>query len=71
MSCMKCKHYFTTFDPALPRGCKLYGMRTVQFPNLLVKRETGSDCMGFEERKRSNQEERPKQVRDLNDPSLW
>jgi hypothetical protein len=69
---MRCIHYFTTFDPELPRGCKLYGMRTRQFPNLMVKKETGSDCMGFEVKKRKESEGRDsKQGRDLNDPTLW
>ncbi len=70
MSCMKCKHYFSTFDPALPRGCKLYGMRTTQFPDQVVKRESGRECLGFEARK-SAEQKKPKRVRDLNDPSLW
>ncbi len=68
---MKCKHYFSTFDPALPRGCKLYGMKTAQFPDVIVKKESGSECLGFEERKRAQQASKTAANRDLNDPSLW
>ncbi len=68
---MKCKHYYSTFDPVLPRGCKLYGMKTAQFPEIIVKRESGSDCLGFEERKRARPESKTTRDRDLNDPSLW
>jgi len=70
MSCMKCKHYFSTFDPALPRGCKLYGLRSAQFPEQVVKKESGSECLGFEARK-SGDPKKVKTVRDLNDPRYW
>tara|TARA_Y100000780_G_scaffold230526_1_gene252906 strand:+ start:3563 stop:3769 length:207 start_codon:yes stop_codon:yes gene_type:complete len=68
---MKCKHYFSTFDPAKPRGCKLYAMKTVQFPEVIVKRESGKECLGFEPRKKVVEREKPRQIRDFNDPSLW
>ena len=68
-SCMKCIHYFSTFDPTRPRGCKLYGMKTAQFPNILVKKETGKECLGFQERAKAKSNE--KKEFDLNDPRLW
>lgn len=48
VSCLKCKHYFNTYDPALPRGCKLFKLKSKIFPSDLVKKETGSECQGFE-----------------------
>lgn len=53
--CLKCKYYFSTYDPALPRGCKLYQFRSATIPSIVVKRETGKECLGFEERKKPNE----------------
>ncbi|MEC7278140.1 MAG: hypothetical protein VXV96_17595 [Bdellovibrionota bacterium] len=65
--CLRCKHYFSTFDPQKPRGCKLYGMKSHAFPSLIVKNETGSDCMGFQEKVKRKTEEKV----NLNDPKYW
>lgn len=51
VQCLRCIHYYSTHDPALPRGCKLYGFKTQNIPAIVVKKETGSDCLGFELRK--------------------
>lgn len=50
--CLRCKHYFATFDPQRPRGCKLYNMKTKAFPSQVVKQESGQECLGFEEKKK-------------------
>jgi len=70
MACMKCKHYFSTFDPNLPRGCKLYGLRCAQFPEQVVKKESGRECLGFEIRN-SAKKEQTKSQKNLNDPRYW
>ena len=49
--CLRCIHYYSTHDPSLPRGCKLYQFKTQNIPSAVVKRETGKDCLGFELRK--------------------
>lgn len=51
-SCLRCIHYFATFDPQRPRGCRLYNMKTKAFPSQVVKKESGQDCLGYEEKKR-------------------
>ena len=63
--CMKCKHYQATYDPLLPRGCKLFGIKSKTFPSLLVKQQTGEECEGYEPRRASEKK------LDLNDPDLW
>ena len=64
--CLRCKHYFSTHDPILPRGCKLYKIKAQQFPSILVRKESGSDCMGFELRIKKN-----KDKLDLSRDDLW
>ena len=50
IDCLKCKYYFTSWDPERPRGCRLYGFKSKDYPNLVVMRETGEDCLSFEEK---------------------
>ncbi len=72
IACMKCKHYHVTFDPAAPRGCKLYGFKSPLMPFVLVKQSTGKDCQAFEEKvKKSNDDEGGSGSKDFNDPKYW
>ncbi len=67
-NCLKCKHYYSTYDQRNPRGCRFYGFVSATFPTLVVKRETGSECMAFSERPKR---ESAKKDIDFNDPKLW
>lgn len=66
-NCMNCQHFFITYDPRTPRGCKLYKLQSRELPSQIVKM-AGTECMGFKEKVKRN--EKPKQ-KDLNDSSLW
>lgn len=66
-NCLKCRHYMNTWNKDLPRGCRLFGIKTASFPSLVVKRETGSECNAYEIRAHMA----PKKELDLNDPDLW
>lgn len=67
INCLKCKHYYSTYDQKSPRGCRFYRFHSPSFPSLVVKRQSGSDCMGYELR----QKPKEKGKLDLNDPKLW
>ncbi|MBC7714216.1 MAG: uracil-DNA glycosylase [Rhizobacter sp.] len=71
--CMRCKHYQVTFDPAAPRGCKLYQFKSTLLPYVLVKQSTGKDCTAFEEKKSGggNDEDGGNGKKDFNDPKYW
>ncbi len=70
IACMKCIHYNVTFDPASPRGCKLYGFKSTVMPYVLVKQSTGHDCTSFEEKiKKDSDKENEK--KNYNDPKYW
>lgn len=73
IACMKCKHYHVTFDPASPRGCRLYGFKSSLMPYVLVKQSTGKDCAAFEEKKKvgGSDEEDNGGKKDFNDPKYW
>lgn len=70
IACMKCIHYHVTYDPAAPRGCKLYGFKSAVLPYVLVKQSSGHDCSSFEEKtKKINETENTK--KDYNDSKYW
>jgi hypothetical protein len=48
INCVTCKHYFVTWEPAFPKGCRAYGFKTSELPSVLVKRSSGLPCMNFE-----------------------
>lgn len=41
----------------MPRGCRIYGFKSMTMPSILVKNETGSECKGFELRKHLEKKE--------------
>jgi len=70
VNCMQCKHYQNTWDKYAPRGCKVYGLKSKQMPSVLVKAESGNDCMSYEQNDHFKNRNK-RQGLDLNDPSLW
>jgi hypothetical protein len=48
INCIKCKHYYVTWDPTFPKGCKAFGFKTSELPSVLVKKSSGHPCMNFE-----------------------
>lgn len=69
--CMRCKHYYSTFDPNLPRGCKLYQFQSATIPYILVKQSTGKDCTSFEEKVKKGNDDEGGGKKDFNDPKYW
>ncbi|OMF13549.1 uracil-DNA glycosylase [Paenibacillus sp. FSL H7-0331] len=48
INCIKCVHYYVTWDPAFPKGCRAFGFKTSEMPSTLVKRSSGHPCLKFE-----------------------
>ncbi len=67
-SCLHCKHYYVTWDPQAPRGCKAYNFKSSQVPSVVIKTESKKDCYLFDPKEKKKL--RPGEI-DLNDPSLW
>jgi hypothetical protein len=49
-NCMLCKHFFVTYEPARPRGCRAYGFKSVAFPSQVVLATSGTPCQFFSPR---------------------
>ncbi|MCA1320356.1 hypothetical protein LC085_10590 [Bacillus tianshenii] len=50
IDCLKCRHYYVTWDAKFPKGCRAFGFKTNQLPSLAVFRSSGSPCMKFEKK---------------------
>lgn len=50
-NCRRCKHFYVTWDAQMPNGCRLYGIKSKLVPQIIVKESSGSECLGFEEKK--------------------
>ncbi|KGP74199.1 uracil-DNA glycosylase [Pontibacillus yanchengensis Y32] len=51
-NCFQCKHFYTTWNPEFPRGCKAYGFKTKEIPSAYVLKVSGSPCFHFESKKK-------------------
>jgi hypothetical protein len=45
---MKCVHFYVTWDPQFPKGCKAFGFKSPQMPSVTVLSSSGKPCMNFE-----------------------
>ena len=50
--CIKCRYFAVSWDPNFPRSCRLYGFKTTSFPSVQVYNSSGTECLGFTEKKR-------------------
>lgn len=50
IDCLKCVHFAVTWNPRMPKSCKLYGFKSAGMPSAVVLKSTGSECMGFEKK---------------------
>ncbi len=49
-NCMRCLHFFVTYEPARPRGCRAYGFKSLALPSQVVLTTSGSPCQLFSPR---------------------
>lgn len=48
--CFTCRHFFVTWNPRWPRGCRAFGFQTRELPSSLVRETSGGECRAHEER---------------------
>ena len=46
--CLDCEHFYVTWNPHFPRGCRAYGVVSRQMPGHVVIDATGQRCAAFE-----------------------
>nr|WP_019243278.1 MULTISPECIES: hypothetical protein [Bacillus] len=48
VNCIKCKHYFVTWDVTAPKGCKAFNFKATKIPSLIVLQSSGQACLKYE-----------------------
>ena len=48
--CSNCKHFYITYKPRFPYGCKAFGIIAKKNPYLEVRSISGTDCALFSNR---------------------
>ncbi|BBO72475.1 hypothetical protein DSCA_64050 [Desulfosarcina alkanivorans] len=45
--CRKCRFYYITWDSRQPHGCKAMGFKSRRPPSLVVRKNTGHECLRY------------------------
>ncbi|MBA2872829.1 hypothetical protein HNQ85_003142 [Anoxybacillus calidus] len=48
INCYQCKHFYVTWDPKFPRGCRAFAFKSTMMPSVTVFQSSGKACMKFE-----------------------
>ena len=48
INCLKCKHYYVTWEQTFPNGCRMYNVKAKQLPSKLVLDSTKKMCEFYE-----------------------
>ncbi len=48
VNCHQCVHYYITWDPSRPYGCRRMGFKTRRLPSIVVKQNSGMECQSFQ-----------------------
>lgn len=49
-NCMRCAHFFITYDPFFPNGCRAMNFKSRGLPQDEVRTASGAGCLSFRER---------------------
>lgn len=47
VNCFQCEHFYVTWDPKFPRGCRAFGFKTAQIPSAQVLQASGKQCLQY------------------------
>ncbi len=65
-NCFDCQHFYVTWDPNQPRGCRAFGFKSKQMPAMEVFQASGEACHLFFPKK-----PQPHIKKDPKDSSGW
>jgi len=59
-ACVHCRHFFVTWEPDQPRGCRAYGFKSSGLPSDVVLASSGRPCQLYQRKTgRASQSEDP------------
>lgn len=47
IDCFSCAHFYVTYDPKMPKGCRAMGFKSREMPSVLVVRNSGMECLRY------------------------
>lgn len=47
-ACLRCRHFFVTWEQPCSKGCRAYGFKSERYPSVVVLESSGSECRQFE-----------------------
>lgn len=50
-NCLACLHFYITYEPSRPYGCKALGFKSLQYPAMVVFTSSGIHCQVFSAKK--------------------
>tara|TARA_Y100001968_G_C19336562_1_gene707208 strand:- start:969 stop:1256 length:288 start_codon:yes stop_codon:yes gene_type:complete len=53
VNCSKCLHFYVTYKPRFPYGCKAFGIISRKNPYLEIRSISGTNCALFQKRKKN------------------
>ncbi|MFA6464598.1 MAG: uracil-DNA glycosylase [Desulfurivibrionaceae bacterium] len=53
-NCLACRHFYITYEPAHPYGCRALEFKSLQYPAIVVFASSGIHCQLFSAKKPSN-----------------
>lgn len=51
-TCLRCVHYYITYDPSFPYGCRALGFKSRRMPQLEVVEASQASCLSFQPKKK-------------------
>lgn len=54
INCLKCRHYFVTWDKKFPRGCQTFDFKTRFMPSDIVYHSSDMQCQFFAPKKNAD-----------------
>ena len=55
LNCRGCQHFFITYDPHRPWGCRQFGFKSHGIPARLVYESTGIECAYYQPQRKPPQ----------------
>ena len=52
-NCHNCIHFYITYRPKFPNGCKAFGIISAKVPYLKIKKISGTNCAMFSKKKKN------------------
>jgi hypothetical protein len=47
VNCMACRHFYVTYEPAHPYGCRALAFKAKEMPSRVVFISSGMECRSF------------------------